>query len=211
MPLPLVPLIGAGIGLLGGLLKGGQRKKANRELDKLLKQDPTYSKSPFAASQLGLANQYLNARMAGAPQMEQNILASQGNANSAISKYSTDASQALSAAAGAQGQADQSFSDLGVMEAQNKYNMLENLNRAYGVNIAEDDKVYADKVRKFGVLADIKGAKIQNNAGKLDDIFGGVMGGLNTGLYASSVFGMNPFARRNGTAGLGATIGRLTG
>ena len=56
----VAPLIGLGIGLIGGIGKMFGRGKANREMDKLLAKNPVYNENPLARQRLGLAQTLLN-------------------------------------------------------------------------------------------------------------------------------------------------------
>lgn len=157
-----------GGGLVGAMI--GSRKDANKDLDKVLAQDPMYAQNPLAAQQFALAQQYMNAKMPGANQLEDNISTTQGNNLDFIRKNATDASQAIGAAAGTGAQADQAFSDLQTKEAGFKTSMLGNLNDAYGTLIGEGDKVYGDKVRRFGDTVQVRGAQSENKQKTWQDI-----------------------------------------
>lgn len=174
-------------GGIQGLFNMGLANKSNKELGKLLGQDPVYQKSPFAARRLGLAQQLFGGRMFGAPQLERNLFTTQGNTLDFIKRNATDASQALAFGAAAQGQTDQGLSDLQVAESQNKYSMLNNLNSAYDAVINEDDKVFNDQTRRFGNRVSIKGAQQQNRMAGVNSVFNGLNSDFNDAL---SVFGM---------------------
>lgn len=134
------------IGGLGRILFG---KYQNKLANKINPVRTDYAISPYAKNQLGLAQQLYNGRMFGAPQLEQNIFAAQGNTMASVNRNATDASQALAMAAATQGQTNQALANLGLQEAQNKYQMLGNLNNAYGNMTNEMDKVYRDKMMKY--------------------------------------------------------------
>jgi len=102
-----------------------------------------------AKKQYGLAQHLYNGRMPGAQQMEQNILTSNANSQNNINRNSADSSQSLAMNAAAQGQTDQAFANLGIMEAQNKMDMLGNLNNQSANMQNEGNMVHADKVRRF--------------------------------------------------------------
>lgn len=196
-----VAIAGAGVAAGGLIGKGIARGKANKTLKGLQKEDPTYTKSPYAQAQLGLAQQMFSGRMAGAAQMQNNIYSNQGNTFDAVRRTATDSSQALAAISGAQGQTDQSLSNLQTMEAQNKYSMLGNLNAAYGQMIGEDDKAYGDNVRRFGNKVQIQGAINENRQNTWGDIsnFGMSVAGLGVGgMGGGGGFG-NMFPRRPST------------
>jgi hypothetical protein len=154
MPIP-VPLIAAGANaLFSGITGLFQNRKAN----KIKPVDPVYKISPYAQDQYGLARLYLNGRMAGATQQEQNILASQGNMLANVQRNAGDSGQALAMAAAGQSQTNQALADLGATEAQNKAAMLGNYNQAAGTMINEGDKVYQDQLRKYNNAVEAKNA-----------------------------------------------------
>jgi len=190
MPLPL---IGLGLGLIGGIGKLFGRGRANRELDKVLAQDPTYQENPLAKERLGLAQTIFNARMPGAASIERNIYSNQANQLANINRVATDSSQALALAANTQAQTNDAFNNLGIQEAQDYQRRYGNLIGAQEGVIREGDKVYADKVRRFGDLAQIRGAQNanrQNNWGDIANLgFGLADFGLAGGM--DSILGKN--------------------
>lgn len=206
---PILPLIGAGLGAINtiGRFFGGRKQK--REAKKIKPIWEQYQTNPFANKQLGLANTLFNSRMAGAPQMEQNILSAQGNQLANINRNATDASQALALGAASQGTADEAFSKLGIMEAENKYNMLGNLNAAYGNLINEGDKEYQSKLMKYKMDVDRKDALMASGA---NNQYGAVSDMSSLAFGLGGLFGNNPFARKRkatigGTGGDMANIG----
>lgn len=182
-------------GLLQGLTNIHSANKANKELDKVWQQDPSYTANPLVNQQFDLAKQLFYGRMAGAPQEERNIFTNNANFNAQVGRNSSDGSQALALAAAGQGQTDQSFQNLQLKEQQNKYGMLSNLNNAYGSMINEGDKIYNDQVRRFGDYASIKGAQTKNNASKWTGIWNGLNSDFND---AMSIVGL-----ASGMPGLG--------
>lgn len=137
------------MGLVGTLFNSIAGIKADKKLSSLIKEDPTYTSSPYAANTLGMAQTILNGRMAGAQSRERNIYGAQANTVSNINRNATDSSQALALAAGAQGRADDSFDNLQIQEGQDYYNKLNNLNNANAGMTAEHDKIEDDKVRRW--------------------------------------------------------------
>lgn len=188
MPLPLMA-IGAGISGLSSIAKllfgAKQQKMANR----INPQWQEYSTSPYAQKQLGLASNLFNSRMAGAGNLERNIFTNQGNQLDFINKNATDASQALSFAAGAGGQTNQALSDLQTQEAQNKYAMLGNLNQAYQGMTNEGDKVHQNKLMKYqidkGDQAALRESAWKNIFGAGNDL-AGMFGTLGMGQQQNS-------------------------
>lgn len=174
-------------GLIQGIANIKRQKKANKALDQLLTQDPTYQQNPYAKTQLGIAQQFLNGRMAGASNLEKNIFTAQANQQANVNRNASDGSQVLALGAAAQGQTDQSLQNLQTQEQQNKYSMLQNLNQAYAGMINEGDKAYNDKTRRFGDLAQIRGQQQQNKTNALNGVFNGLNSDIDQGL---SILGM---------------------
>lgn len=178
---------GLGLGLIGGIGSIFGNAKSNRELNKLLKQDPTYKANPIAGQQLGLAQTLLNARMPGAAAAERNIYGAQANTMAQVNRNATDSSQVLALAGASQGQANQAFSNLGQQEAQDYQRRYGNLVGAQQGMINEGDKVYQDQVRRFQDLASIRGAQNQNRQNTWNSISNLGMGAANIGMFG----GMN--------------------
>jgi hypothetical protein len=212
MALPLAA-IGLGVGLIGGIGKMFGRGKANRQMEALIAQNPTYKENPLARQRLGLAQQLMNARMPGAAQAERNIYSNQANQVSNIQRGATDSSQLLAMGANAFGQSNEAFIDLGQAEAQNRQQQYQNLAGAQQGVINEGDKAFEDQVRKFNDLASIRGAQNANRQNTWGDIsnmgfglanFGmsGGMGGLFGGGGGQGI--ADPFQISNMSGGTGA-------
>ena len=65
--------------------------------------------------------------------------------------------------------------------------MLGNLNQAYAGMINEDDKVYNDKLRKYGNYAQIKGAQRANKSNAVNGFFNGINGDLNQAIQVAGM------------------------
>lgn len=214
-PQAITSLAGAGLGLIGGIGSIFSTRRANKDLNKLISQNPTYNINPIAKSRLALAEMLLNSRMPGATGVERNIYANQANQMANINRNATDSSQALALASSAQGQTNQAFQNLGINEAQDYQRRLQNVFGAQEGMIAEGDKVYQDQVRRFMDLAQIRGAQAANRQAIWGTI--GKMGqaGMNFGM-AGGFNGMFPqqaagaAAGGMGDAGLSA-IGMIPG
>lgn len=170
------PLILGGISALSKIAGGlFQNAKANE----INPQYKPYTVSPYAKQQLGLAQTMFGGRMFGAPELEQNILASQSNYLNSVGRNASDSGQALAMGQLAQGQTNQNFQDLQIQELQNKYNMLNNLNQGYQGMIDEGDKVYQDMMTKYQIdvqdRAALRGAAWNNIFGGFSDIASGAM------------------------------------
>ena len=137
------------MGTVGTIFSAIAGMKADKKLDKLLKEDPEYKSSLYSQNTLGMAQNLLNSRMTGAASRERNILGSQANSISNINRNATDSSQALALAAGSQGQSNQSFNDLEMMEGQDFNNKLNNLNQANTAMTGEHKDLFDDSVRRW--------------------------------------------------------------
>jgi len=166
----MLPLIGAGIGVIGGIAKTIARSRANKDLRNLMQQNPVYQQNPIAAQRLALAQQLFNARMPGAAIAERNIYGGMGNTLGAAQRNATDASQLLAVGAGAQAAANQGFEDLAFTEAQDQQRRLQNLYQAQEGQIAEGDKAYNDQVRRFGDKVGMQGMINQNRQNSWQEI-----------------------------------------
>jgi hypothetical protein len=179
MPLPI---IGAAIGIAGGIGKMIGRGKANRSMKQLMKEDPIYKENPLAKQRLALAQALFNARTPGALQAERNIFSNQANTIANINRNATDSSQALALATGAQGQTNQDLMQLGMSEMGDQQRRLGNLTGAQEGLINEQDKVFQDQVRRFGNKAQIKGAINENRQNTWGDISNLGFGIMNFGM-----------------------------
>jgi hypothetical protein len=190
MPLPA---IGLGIGLIGGVGKMIARSKANKDLKKLMGQDPVYSENPLARQRLGLAQTLLNARMPGSAAAERNIYQNQANYMGQVGRNATDASQVLALAGAAQGQSNQAFGELAQAEAQDYQRRYNNLEGAQEGVIREGDKVFQDQTRRFENKVGMQGQinqNRQNSWGELSQMGFGISDfGLSGG--ADDLFGQN--------------------
>lgn len=198
MPLPFMA-IGAGLGALGSLGKMIFGSKQNKLANKIKPVWSQYQTSPYAKEQLGIAKQLFSGRMAGAPQMERNILANQANFMGNVSRNATDGSQALALAAAGQGQTNQAFSDLMLKESQNKYGMLGNLNQAYGTMIGEGNKVHQSLMDKFQMDVNQKNALRESGASN-------IFGGLNDLSSLGIMLGQNQRTKQYGQSMSGRLI-----
>lgn len=197
-------LAGLGLGLVGGIGKLLSRGRANRKLNQLMKDDPTYAANPIAQQRLSLAQALLNARMPGAAAAERNIYSNASNQVRNIQRGATDASQALAAASGAYAQAGNQFTQLGVQEAQDYQRRYNNLTDAQQGVINEGDKVYNDQVRKFGNKVQLTGAQVANNANNWGDISNLGFGLMDFGAAGGfgNLFGGGSGGGRNGGIGI---------
>lgn len=207
-PLSLISAGIGGIGALGGLFN---MFGSGNKLKKLYAQEPEYKANPLAADRMSLAQTLLNARMPGATAMERNIYQNQANQLANVNRNATDSSQALALGGAAQAQTNQAFQNLGVQESQDYYNRLNNLNTAQQGVIAEGDKVFQDKVRRFNDLAGLTGAGMQNTQNAWNSLanlgFGGASlaaqwGMTNQQQMPGNATSINPYGRDNSFMGM---------
>lgn len=193
--------------MVGSIFKIVQGIKQNKESKKINPVWQEYAENPYAKQQLGTAVNAYNAPMAGGVELQRNILANQGNAIGQINRNATDSSQALALGALSQGQSNNAFQNYQIQNAQSKYSMLDNLNRAYGVMIGEGDKKYNSIMQKYMMDVqrkdNLKSSGMQNIYGGLDDItsqaiqvagmglggVGGLFGGRGGGMFGGGKMG----------------------
>lgn len=190
---------GLALGVIGGIGSLFGAHKANKQLEALLKQNPSYQANPIAGQRLGFAQSLLNARMPGAAAITQNILGNQQNQVENINRNATDSTQALALQGGIAGQTNQALTNAGLQENEDYYKRLDFLNSAQEGSIREGDKVFQDKVRSFEDTAKIKGAEIQNRQGAWNSLSNFGMAAMNYGQMGS-MFGGGMFGSKGGTA-----------
>lgn len=169
MPIP-VALIGAALGGAGLIGKAFSRGKANRMMERLIKEDPVYKENPLARQRLGLARTLLNARMPGSIAAERNIFRNQANTMAGTTRAATDASQLLAMGGEAQGTTNDAIDELALEEAGDYQRRYDNVTGAEEGVIREGDKLYQDSVRRFGNKAQLKGAQASNNSANWGDM-----------------------------------------
>lgn len=169
--MPAGGLLSLGIGVAGKAVLGLIQ---NHKASQIKPQYHPYTPSPYAQATYGLAQQVYNGRMAGASTLEQNIMANQANQQGNVERTATDGSQALAVQAGQQGQTNQAFSNLQTQEANNKYQMLNNLNLASAGMTAEGDKTYQSNLQKYQMDTSqqnqLRQAGLANMFGALGDV-----------------------------------------
>jgi hypothetical protein len=142
-------IVGGAMGTVGGIFGSIAGMKADKKLSSLIKEDPKYTSSPYAANNLGMAQQLLNSRMAGAGARERNIQTSGANVRAGIGRNATDSSQALALMAGTQGQEANQYNDLAIQEGQDAAMKQQNLFGANQGMTAEHKDMFDDSVRRW--------------------------------------------------------------
>lgn len=166
--MPLGGMLSLGIGVAGKAVLGAIQ---NHKASQIHPDYKPYQVSPYAQANYGLAQQLYNGRMAGASSLERNIMGNQANQQANVARTATDGSQALAVEAGQQGQTNQAFSNLQTQEAQNKYQLLNNLNLTSSQLTAEGDKKYQSDLQKYQMDTGQQNALRQSG---LANLFGAV-------------------------------------
>lgn len=205
--LPLLA-IGAGLGLANAAGKFISGIKQTKESKKINPQWQQYKTNPFAKQQLGIAQQLFNGRMAGAPELERNIMSNQASQMANASRNATDSSQLLALGGASQGVTNDALSNLQVNEAQNKQAMLGNLNQAYGGMIDEGDKEYQSLLQKYGMDVErkdaLRNAGAQNKYGAVSDLASMAFTAGTSGMFGGGGAGAAGGMRQFGGSGMGA-------
>src|SRR5579859_5446712 len=160
-------LLDSVFGSIVGAIQLGQAGKINPQYT-------PYTTSPYASANLSNATNAYNGRMAGASTLEQNILANEANSNAGVDKSATDSAQALAAKAANVGQTNQSFKQVQTQEAQNKYQLLNNLNLANQGMVQEGDKTYQAMLQKYQMDLGQQGALRQAGLTNISNGLGGL-------------------------------------
>tara|TARA_R110000868_G_scaffold157413_1_gene384636 strand:- start:147 stop:884 length:738 start_codon:yes stop_codon:yes gene_type:complete len=170
-------IIPAAIGLVGGVGKMIGRGQANRQMRKLLAEQPKYKENQLATTQL-------NARMPGAAQAERNIYGEQANILGRSQQAATSSSDVLQQLGGVQAQTNQALQGLAGQEAVD-------YQRRYQNYTTEKDKAFEDQLRQFQNRAQIEGGIQENKQNSWGDVssmgFGvanfAAQGGFNKGGF----------------------------
>lgn len=170
-----------GVTGVGALVKVGTSIAQNHKANEINPTYTPYTSSPYAAQQLGTAQQLFNGRMPGANDIAQGIGSSQQNVISNVNRNATDSSQALALAEQGQGTANNAYTNLGIQEGQYKASMLNNLNAGYQAMVGEGDKVYNSQFQKYQLDTNqqtaLRGAAAQNLQSGFNDVAGGISSG----------------------------------
>lgn len=204
-------IAGGVLGAAGLIGKAIQRGKSNREMDRLMKQNPAYQKNPIAQQRLALAQSLLNARTPGYVSAERNIYTNQANQLGGVQRNATDAAQALAVMSGIGANTNQAFQNLADQESQDYQWKLSNLNNAQELAIGEDDKLYNDDVRRYQDTVQMKGAQMQNKAATWGDLsnFGFSLMDFSANSGGDNSNANNSMGRRSSSSYSGITTNSL--
>ncbi len=187
----LNPISAAGnaIGSIYGIFTGISQRKAAKEAAK--KAEAAYGQSLDFANQgldsakgmQTLANSNYGGRMAGAGAYENSIYGNQANTLAAAARNSTSAAQQLALAGAVQGNTNDAFGNLALMEAQDKqrrYGDLFNANQGLNAGLGNLQNLYGNRSNQLQQNANQLGTASQQN------IYNGINGLANT---AAAAFG----------------------
>lgn len=185
LPLLIGGLVLGAAGLVG---KGAQRSKANRELERLQKENPEYKVNPLVAQRFGMAQALLNARTPGAQRAENNIFANQASTIANVNKVATSSADALQAAAATQSLTNEQLDQLAQQEAADYQRRYGNYSQALDQQVEEQNREFADRVRRYNDKVGIQGAITANRANTWGDVsnFGFGIASLGMGANDSS-------------------------
>lgn len=182
-------IVGAALGIVGGIASNISGDKTRKKLEELGKSDPQYMESQYAKQKFGLAQSLLNARMPGSAAVEKNIAGQQANTQGNVQRNATDSSQSLALAAAGQGQADNAYQQAGIAENQDYMGRVQNYNQGAQGMVDENTKTYDDSVRRWQDQVNIalqrhairqQQGQNMSNMGASVSSMGGMMGGGGT-------------------------------
>lgn len=145
----IMQAVGMGLQIAGTIGANIDAGKTRRSLKYLGTQDPTYTQSPYAQKELGLAQTLYNGRMAGASTYEAGIQNNQANTIANAQRNATDASQLQAVGANAQAQTNDAYGKLALMEAGDQQQRYQNLVAGQRGMTAEHQALFDDKVRRW--------------------------------------------------------------
>jgi hypothetical protein len=171
----ILPVIGAGLAVanaVGRLFSGAKQTKEAKKINPIFNQ---YKSNPFAGQQLDFAKQaFADPSFGTRGDLTRNIFSNNANFMDNVSRNATDSSQALALGAAGLGQTNQNLVDANTGFMNNKAAMLQNLNRAYGVNIDEGDKEYESMLQKYQMDSQrkdaLRNAGAANKYGSVSDM-----------------------------------------
>jgi hypothetical protein len=188
-----IGLVAAGIGSVG---KAIGRSQANKQMKKLLAEQPKYQENPLAGQQYALAQNMFNAQMPGTQQYLSGIERTRA---SQIAAAERGGDNTLLAAAAAGGQANEAGQALAGQQAAYKQSAYGNVAAANQGLIGEQDKVYNDQLRQYQNRAQIEGAINENRQNTWGDIANAGLGVASMGM--NGAFGKTPNVGTTGSFG----------
>jgi hypothetical protein len=193
-----IGLVAAGIGSVG---KAIGRSQANKQMRKLLAEQPKYKENPLAGQQYALAQNMFNAQMPGTQQYLSGIERTRA---SEIAAAERGGGNTLLAAAAAGGQANEAGQALAGQQAAYKQSAYGNVAAANQGLIGEQDKVYNDQLRQYQNRAQIEGAINENRQNTWGDIANAGFGVASMGM--NGAFGKMTTTQKMSNIGYPTTL-----
>lgn len=166
---------------VNSLIQAGKQKKL---ADRIHPVNAEYQESPYIKSLYGEGRNLYQGRMAGANAAEQNLLTNESNVVSHAEANAGDASTLLAYGAGIHGQTDDSLTNLGVAESQDKQQRFGVYSDVSRMMANEGEKVFQDKLRNYyddlNYKRGLEGAAMQNKS----NFWGGIDDTIKAGISA---------------------------
>lgn len=196
-----LPALGVAASFAGPLFKGALglaqlvRGRAMRQPVR-----PTYEIPQPIQNQLGARQMNLHGRMAGASQVEENIMQGQATAMGNIKQGATSGAALLGSAAMAQAQSDRAMTNLQSQEAADYQRRLDGLERAQGLMASYQDKEFdINRYEPYSQAMETRSALTQgglmNLYGGLESA-GGIMGQMASMEYMQPGFMKSVWGRK---------------
>jgi hypothetical protein len=185
----------AGAGTIG---KAIGRSNANKQMRKLLAEQPKYQENQLAGQQYALAQNMFNAQMPGTQQYMSGIERTRA---SQIAAAERGGDNTLLAAAAAGGQANEAGQALAGQQAAYKQSAYGNVAAANQGLIGEQDKVYNDQLRQYQNRTQIEAAINENKQNTWGDITNFGMAAANVGMGGMGGLGKTPSVGTTGSFG----------
>lgn len=161
-----------------------QAGKQNKLASRIHPVNTEYQESPYIKSLYGEGRNLYQGRMAGANAAEQNLRTNEANVLSGAEANAGDAGTLLAYGAGIHGQTDNSLTNLGVAESQDKQQRLGIYSDVSRMMANEGEKVYEDKLRNYyddlNYKRGLEGAAMQNKS----NFWGGIDDTIKAGISA---------------------------
>lgn len=217
-----MPLVGEVAGGIGSAFQLGTGIYDLFKAGSMHPQFTPYQIPPELRAMLALSQNQLNSEMPGTAQLQHNIYSNQANSIGAAERGARGSSGLLSALAGVQGQTNNAFQNLGLLQAQNYQRNLANLQQSQQVMAGAEDKQwqlnkYLPYLRELQRKYDLTGAGEQNIMGAfgsaaqttgqmagLQSMLGGGAGTAQGPLVTQPLSGAAGFIPMSGAPGMAA-------
>lgn len=164
--------IGAGLGMVNSALQTGLGLAQLIKGGRMNPQRPTYEIPDEVGAQLGLRQQLLNARMAGARGMERNLQESAATGMYNATQGAASSEDLLAAGAMSQGNTNRSLRDLQIREAQDYESRVQGLERAQMNMAGYKDKEF--QMNEMDPYMEAAATKSALTSGGLQNLSGGL-------------------------------------